>query len=272
MGMRLQFPRKKAVQPKASLPEPSQVPSISGAQMAAVYRGNRMGGDFYDFLRVSPRLVLFALLDVAGQHDENQGIVSAAQQTFRTLGPELFAGDDINEAVAMIELSLQLNRTIMQAAGGVRSCPAFAGCYNEFLGTVCYSNAGHTPALLRDRTGVTQLPATGLPLGLFSHVTHDAPTAALEPGAALLLVSRGITEGKCGGEEFGLERVEASFQRSPLEGAEPLCSHILDSVQQFMCVPPRHNDVTALALFRPNSGNAATAVQKPEIGRADAPG
>ena len=233
-----------------SLPDPSPVPSMTGAEMTAVYRGPRMGGDFYDFLRVSPHLVLFGLLDVAGQHAENQGIVTAAQETFRTIGPQLFSGDSINEAEAMVELSLQLNRTIMQAAGGVRSCPAFAGCYNEFLGTVCYSNAGHTPALLRDGSGITQLAATGLPLGLFSHLTQDAPTVALEPGAALLLVSRGVTEGKCGGEEFGLEGVEASFQRSPLAGAEQVCEHILDSVQQFMCVPPTHNDVTALALFR----------------------
>jgi len=228
--------------------------------MAAVYHGERLGGDFYDFLRVSPHLVLFGLLDVAGRHEENQGIVSAAQETFRELGPKLFNGDGVNEADAMVELSLQLNRTIMRAANGVRSCPAFAGCYNEFLGTVCYSNAGHTPALLRDRTGVTRLPATGLPFGLFSHVTHDAPIAALEPGAALLLVSRGVTEGKCGGEEFGLERVESSLDDAELAGAENLCIQVLDSVERFMCVPPTHNDVTALALVRnPNSPGGGEA-------------
>jgi serine phosphatase RsbU (regulator of sigma subunit) len=259
LAMRLEFPRKKTV-PVTIEPAPIRVPSLTGAEMACVYRGKRRFGDFYDFLRVSPHLVLFGLLDVAGQHEENQGIVSAAQHTFRSLGPQLFAGDDVNESVAMVELSLQLNRTIMQAAGGVRSCPAFAGCYNEFLGTVCYSNAGHTPALLRDRTGVTQLPATGLPFGLFSHVTHDAPTAALQPGAALLLVSRGVTEGKCGGEEYGLERVEADFQHSSDVDAEELCSHILEGVEKFMCVPPTHNDVTALALVRSSAGQAIARV------------
>ncbi|HYL13277.1 MAG TPA: SpoIIE family protein phosphatase [Terriglobales bacterium] len=227
--------------------------------MAAVYHGERMGGDFYDFLRVSPHLVLFGLLDVAGRHQENQNIVSAAQQTFRTMGAKLFSSDDINESNAMLELSLELNRTVMDAAGGVRSCPAFVGAYNELLGTVCYSNAGHTPALLRDRTGITQLPATGLPFGLFSHVTHDAPTAALEPGGALLLVSRGVTEGKCSGEEFGLERVEQSLQRATLSNAEQLCGEILDSVESFMCAPPTHNDVTALALLRLAAAKAATS-------------
>ena len=258
--MQLRFLRKKKPRvPALRQLAPIAVPRMNEAEMAAVYHGERMGGDFYDFVRVSPHLVLFGLLDVAGRYQENQTIVSAAQGTFRTVGAKLFSSDDINESNAILELSLQLNRTIMKTAGGVRSCPAFVGAYNELLGTVCYSNAGHTPALLRDHTGITELPATGLPLGLFSHVTHDAPTVALEPGAALLLVSRGVTEGKCSGEEFGLERVEKAFHNATLSNAEQLCGEILDSVEEFMCAPPTHNDVTALALVRLAAAKAATA-------------
>src|SRR5271170_4082494 len=171
-------------------PVQAEVPELKGANLAAIYYGQRMGGDFYDFLRVSPKRVLFGLLDVAGGLEESRDIISAAQHTFRTLGAELFAKEDINEAEAMIEVCLQLNRTILETAGGVHSCPAFAGCYDENLGTVCYFNAGHTPGLVRDTTGVAELPATGLPLGLFSHSTCDASTVVLQPGAVLLLVSR----------------------------------------------------------------------------------
>ena len=126
-------------------------------------------------MRVSPSRVLFGLLDIAGRVEENGAVVSAAQHTFRTRSPELFTADDVNEADAMAELCLELNRAIMAAEGGIRSCPAFAGCYNEDLGTICYFNAGHTPGLLRDASGITELKATGLPLGLFSHATCDAP-------------------------------------------------------------------------------------------------
>ena len=231
---------------------------MTTASMAAVYHGDRVGGDFYDFLRVAPHLVLFGLLDVAGRFQENQSIVSAAQHTFRSLGLELFSRDDINEANAMIELSLQLNRTIMEAAGGVRSCPAFVGCFNESLGTVCYSNAGHTPALLRDSTGIALLPATGLPFGLFSHVTHDAPTTALEPGAAMLLVSRGVTEGRKNGEEFGLDRVKSTLLKADVKSAEELCGKVLDASEEFTNKPRAENDVTALVLLRAPAAKAAT--------------
>jgi sigma-B regulation protein RsbU (phosphoserine phosphatase) len=228
----------------------AEVPELKGANLSAIYSGQRVGGDFYDFLRVSPKRVLFGLLDVAGGLEESRGIIAAAQHTFRTLGAELFAKEDINEAEAMIEVCLQLNRTILETAGGVHSCPAFAGCYDENLGTVCYFNAGHTPGLVRDTTGIAELPATGLPLGLFSHSTSDASTVALEPGAALMLVSRGIVEAKCGGEEYRLEAVKASLQRSTAVSAKELCLSILDQLQQFMCTPPTHNDVTTLALAR----------------------
>jgi serine phosphatase RsbU (regulator of sigma subunit) len=171
----------------------------------------------------------------------------------------LFAEEDVNEADAMIQLCLRLNRTILDAEGGVRSCPAFAGCYNEELGTVCYFNAGHIPGLLRDSTGIAELTATGLPLGLFSHATCDAPMAALEPGAALLLVSRGILEGKRKGEEFGLQRVKDSLQRATTESAKELCVTVLESVQRFMRTPPTHNDVTALSLVRAATTRALAA-------------
>jgi serine phosphatase RsbU (regulator of sigma subunit) len=254
--MRLPF-GKKTTTTGIRQPAPIAVPKMASASMAALYHGDRLGGDFYDFLRVAPHLVLFGLLDVAGRFQENQSIVSVAQQTFRDLGMKLFSHDDINESNAMIELSLQLNRAIMEAAGGVRSCPAFVGCFNESLGTVCYSNAGHTPALLRDSTGITSLPATGLPFGLFSHVTHDAPTAALEPGAAMLLVSRGVTEGRKNGEEFGLDRVKATFLKAGLASAEELCGKVLDASERFTKKPHADNDVTALVLLRAAAAKAA---------------
>lgn len=231
-------------------PRHSAVPRLRRAEVAAVYHNQRVAGDFYEFLRVGPSRVLFGLFDVAGRRQDTRAILIAAQNTFRIHAPRLFAGRDFNEAEAMVALCHEVNRTILQVAGGIRSCPAFIGCYNEDLGTVCYTNAGHTPALLRDRSGITQLEAGGLPLGIFSHATHSASTCALEPGTALLLVSRGIVEAEHAGQEFGLEGARKSFQGASALTAQDLCLAILQSAEQFMEAPPAHNDVTALVLLR----------------------
>jgi serine phosphatase RsbU (regulator of sigma subunit) len=236
-------------------PVPSEFPRIEGAEIAATTYGARVAGDFYDSLRVSPERILFGLLDVAGRRENNQLILAAATKIFRSVGTELFAGDDINESEAMVKLCLDLNRTVMEAAAGVHSCPAFIGCYHERFGTLCYTSAGHTPGLLRDSTTITELASTGLPLGLFSHATCDAPTVALEKGAVLLLVSRGVVEGKCRNDktedvEFGLERVKERLLAHPSASAQAVCGSILNVVGDFTCAPLVPDDMTAMCLVR----------------------
>ena len=228
---------------------------IDGAEIAATTYGKRVAGDFYDSLRVSPERILFGLLDVAGRRETNQLILATAQSVFRARGAELFSGSDINESEAMVTLCIQLNRSLMQAAAGVHPCPAFLGCYHEKFGTLCYTNAGHTPGLLRDGTGIVELASTGLPLGLFSHATCDAPTIALEEGAGLLLVSRGVVEGKCKDEraedqEFGLKRVKERFQGESSPNAQAISASILNSVGEFTCQPLVPDDMTALVFVR----------------------
>jgi serine phosphatase RsbU (regulator of sigma subunit) len=235
-------------------PVPTVFPKIEGADLAAVFAGKRVAGDFYDSVRVSSERVLFGLLDVAGTREDTRGILVVAQEIFRNQGAQLFAPTDINEADAMSELCLQLNRGLIEASKGVHPCPAFVACYHEKFGTLCYSNAGHTSGLLVDSSGVTELPSTGLPLGLFSHATCDSPIAGLQPGATLTLVSRGVIE--CGAdrgksaEEFGLERVKTFLKTAPRESAQELCTSVLNAVSTYDGKRPLCDDRTALALVR----------------------
>ena len=233
-------------------------PMLRHAEIAAVYSGQRVAGDFYEFLRVGPYRMLFVLLDIAGLRADTREILIAVQKTFRTLAPELLSGEDFNETTAMIELCNEMNLTILR--GGLRSCPAFIGCYNEELGTVCYANAGHTPGLLRDNTGITPLEATGLPLGLFSHTMQSAAACHLVPGSALLVVSRGIVEADYvdadhQAAEFGLDGVKQSFQHATALNASELCITILQAAREFTPTTPTHNDLTTLALVRNASGD-----------------
>jgi phosphoserine phosphatase RsbU/P len=224
-------------------------PELAGAELAAVYYGQRLGGDFYDFIRVGPDRVLFVLLDMAGRGEQNRLVLSAAQHSFRVRGAELFAAEDMNDNEAIIRLCTEINRTILQF-GGVRACPAFAGCYNQKSGIVCYVNAGHTAGLVRDTQGVIELGATGFPLGLFSHATADAAMVALAPGSVLLLVSKGVVEARRLSEELGIERAKQSLASTTAEHAKEFCLAMLDGVKQYMGTPPTHDDVTVVALVR----------------------
>jgi phosphoserine phosphatase RsbU/P len=248
------FFRHRSLGTTAIEPPFAVFPQVQGAEIAAAIAGQRAAGDFYDSLRVSTKRVLFGLMDLAGRREDNRPMLAAAQQTFRTLGAELFSKLDINESDAMTELNLQINRKLIEVSEGVHSCPAFIACYQEQFGTVCYTNAGHTPALLRDSRGIVELPSTGLPLGLFSHATPEAPTVGIAKGAALLLVSRGVVE--CGSQshdpasEFGLVRVKEAFGHASLDHAQSLCESILDTADKFGQATACCDDRTVLALVR----------------------
>jgi len=227
----------------------AEAPALQSANLAVAYFSSRTGGDLHDFLRVGPHRFLFGLLDVAGKRESSGAVLQAAQTCFRSSGEQLFVTTELNESEAMVELSRRLNLEIMRAAGGVKSCPAFVGCYNEELGTVCYVNAGHTPGLLRDDSSLVELPATGLPLGLFSLAPTDARIVGLGPKGLLAVVSRGVVEAESKNAEFGLQGVKSVMQTGP-SSARDLSRNILQSVQDFVHMAPKHNDVTALALIR----------------------
>jgi serine phosphatase RsbU (regulator of sigma subunit) len=227
----------------------TEPPALEGAEMSVAYFAPRAGGDMHDFVRVGPSRFLFGMLDVAGKRETCKPILDAAKACFRNSADDIFSAPELNESEAMIELARRLNLEIMRAAGGVRSCPAFAGCYNEELGTVCYVNAGHTPGLLRDHASVEELPATGLPLGLFSLAPTDARIVGLGPTGSMAVVSRGVVEAESKSSEFGLDGVRKAMETAP-PSAKALSQRILEEVQSFLHTQPKHNDVTAMTLMR----------------------
>ena len=249
-------------------PAPAKFPELPTLRVGALYRGARVGGDFFDFILAGSSRLLVLLLDIAGKREEALHIAATVQDVFHGCA-DLFYADDVNEPVGITTVLLEINRAIMDAAGGVRCAPAFLCCYNEVLGTCCYVNAGHTPALLKNADGsIVTFEANGLPLGLFSHATHDAQICVISPGSALVLVSRGLVEAKAHKEEFGLERVKQALRDAPGHDAQVLCHCVLEQVRMFLENQHKHsllsrsnhqiaesdplgeNDATTLALVR----------------------
>ena len=253
-GMLTRLHSRRTKPPPRVEPVPTVFPRIKSTDIAAVFAGRRVAGDFYDSIRVSSERVLIGLLDVAGRREDTRNLLVAAQEVFREVGTQLFSPSDINESDAMTELCLRINRRLIDVCCGVHTCPAFIACYHEMFGTLCYTNAGHTPGLLRDEKGIVELAPTGLPLGLFSHATCEAPTVGVARNGSLLLVSRGVvdSEGHGNGNSgaFGLERVKEVFQAATSGSAAPLCKTILAAVAKFSEEGPISDDRTALALLR----------------------
>ena len=261
--MRFSFQASAAPSPQRQ-PLPACIPKRPGMQFAAIYRGARVGGDFFDILEVGESKILFVLLDIAGRRDNAFHVAAVVQQLFREKGTEMFSASGRDDNDVITDLLLDMNRSVISTAGGVCFAPAFIACYDLSIHMLTYINAGHSPGLMRDDQGLLPLEANGLPLGLFSHATHDAQYCGLTPGAGVVLASRGLLEARSGGREFGLDRFIETVRKQPFDNAQNICKALLESTEEFQrgeghfgpslripgLLSGERNDMTALAFIR----------------------
>jgi serine phosphatase RsbU (regulator of sigma subunit) len=238
---------------------PAELGLVDGLDIHARYQFDRTGGDFFDAVRVGTR-VAFLLSDIAGRRETADPIAAATQDAFRARARELFAAGDANLTEGTEMLVQAINMAIIKAAqGGVCFAPTMLGCYDAQIGVLAYINAGGQTAMLRDSEGARPLPSASLPLGLTTHMPYEASMQAFEPGARLLVVTKGVTLSRQGRVPFGAERVLKALQSAKDEPARGVCHAVLKAAHEFerprweWLTPWRKRvpeDMTALAMVR----------------------
>jgi serine phosphatase RsbU (regulator of sigma subunit) len=236
-------------------PHPPELGLVDGLDLQARYQSDRTGGDFFDAVRIGTR-VAFLLSDIAGRRETADPIAAATQDAFRAKAAELFAAGDANLTEGTEMLVQTINMAIITAArGGICFAPTMLGCYDAQIGVLAYINAGGQTAMLRDSDGTRPLPNASLPLGLTTHMPYEASMQAFEPGARLLIVTKGVTLSMSGKVPFGPDRVRESLAGSKQESADADCRAVLQAAADFqkqgwLKRKPQVEDMTALAMVR----------------------
>ena len=213
-------------------PQRAELGLVDGLDLHAEYYVDRTGGDFFDVVRVGSR-VAFLLSDIAGRRREASAIAAEVQEAFRASARELFGADDANLMEGTEMLVRAINLAIMGPAKEVHFAPTMVGCYDVQLGVLAYINAGGQTAVLRDSDGTRMLPNVSMPLGLFTHLMYDASMQAFEPGATLLLVTKGVTQSMRGSIPFGPEGLLEVLRHSKDEPAIAVCRETLSVAHRF---------------------------------------
>jgi len=261
--MKLPFQTKAPVQ-QSRIPKPSTVPEMEKVDVATRYLAARTGGDYTDYYVAPGGRLLFLMMDIAGKRENALHVAAAAQDVFRSMSEKRFSRADAEDSAVITDMLITMNKTVITEAGGVCCAPAFLGCYQQDIHVLTYINAGHTPAVLRDSSGIQTLDANGLPLGLFSHSTHDSQFCALTPQSSLAVVSRGLVETRTETGEFGVDGVKQFLNEHKSTAAQTICQTLLDLVVKSKRKPRgitgsfnipgmgkgEPNDVTVLALYR----------------------
>lgn len=241
-------------------PRQTEIGQLPGIDLHAEYHAARTGGDFFDALVVGSRLI-FIVTDIAGRRPETDTVAARIQDTFRKSSHEIFGATDVNLMDSIAHLAQEINHSIIDAKGCVCFAPTFAGCFDLTLDVMAYINAGGQPAVFRDRDGTRLLPNVSVPMGLFTHLVYEPSIQAFEPGARLLIVTKGVVESHRGRAQFGVDRVVRLLEETSADSAADICRSVLQAAADFQKPPRfgisrlrsrrrRREDMTALAVTR----------------------
>lgn len=161
-----------------------------------------VGGDYFDFIPVSDRILGVAIADASGH-----GLPAALQVRDVYTGLRMAVERDF-KITRTVE---RLNRIIHESRLTTRFVSLFYGEIED-NGSVMYVNAGHPHPLHFHGSGVTPLVQTGLVLGPTANAAYSRGYRRLERGDALLLYTDGMIEAHgSDGTEFGVGRLIKAF-------------------------------------------------------------
>ena len=151
----------------------------------------------------------------------------------------------------------QLNRNLSGGGLGHRFITLGLAVLDPRRHTVSLVTAGHLPPLLRTANQKVQavgLEASGIPLGIDPAVEYREERLSLEPGAALLLYTDGITESMNKARAcYGAERLSSQFATATGD-VEQVIETILDDVDRFSGQLPQSDDMCLICLERHSPG------------------
>ena len=117
-------------------------------------------------------------------------------------------------------------------------------------GCLTYTNAGHNPPFLVQRSGIKRLETGGTIVGLFAQARYDEEVIALEAGDLGHRVQRRRVRGD-GSVRRGVRRrsdPSGCIQKNPSGSPERLLECLLASVKAFCAGALQSDDVTALIM------------------------
>jgi serine phosphatase RsbU (regulator of sigma subunit) len=172
---------------------PQQFPQVDGLAFAGLVQpSGHVGGDYYDVIRLSDTKVLLAVADVVGKGVSAALIMSNLQAALRTLVPPIRRGDmPLKDAV------MRLNTLIYEHTSPERFITAVFSILDVEKNSVESCVCGHpNPLLINELGEVSQVAASGIPLGIMSGYEYRCTEEPFPKGSTLVLYTDGLSEAR----------------------------------------------------------------------------
>ena len=221
---------------------PKSDPVITGFDVAGTSRPHdQVGGDYYDFIRVSETRLGIAIADVAGK-----GIPAALLMA----GFRMSLLAEIRNEFAIRAVMRKVNSLVFESTDRAKFVTAFYGLLDFRNRVFTFSNAGHNPPiLLRADGSIVNLVDGGVALGVLAEAHYEERPIAVRPGDVLVLYTDGVSEAVSpGGEQFGTKRIEESMQRRAKQSAREILDGLVADVLEFTGEHGPDDDLTLVVL------------------------
>ena len=227
---------------------PHELPDLAGWKLAAYYGPAReVGGDFYDFIKLPDDQIGIVVGDVTDKGVPAALVMATTHSILRAEAPRLVAPSAVLKRV---------NDLLVDEMPAHMFVTCLYAVLNPATGQLRYANAGHNVPYVSTEDGVTELRATGMPLGLLPDMDYEEKQATLAPGDTVLLHSDGLAEAHNSSREmFGFPRVAALTGEA--DDGEALIDRLLKELQEFTGPGvDQEDDITLVTLGRRAAGAA----------------
>ena len=183
---------------------PRTAPEVPELELGDVYESAarvEVGGDVYDYLTLGDGRLAVVLGDVTGHGVDATADMAMAKYVFRSLAREhpdpgtfLAAANEVVSSEIAPGRFITMVEVVFDVEGGEVAC----------------ASGGHPPPRLVLPDGSVQsVAARGLALGIDAPQVYDTVTEPFPPGAIVVAYTDGVIEARRGGEQFGVERLDA---------------------------------------------------------------
>jgi serine phosphatase RsbU (regulator of sigma subunit) len=231
---------------------PDAPPRTESVDLAAAsVPARRIGGDYYDFVKVADGRIGIAIADVSGKGVAAALIMSIVQASLRIISSE---GD-----VTPPRLVARLNEFVYRSTPSSKYATFFYAQLDESRRQLRYVNAGHNaPYLFRAGPRSTADPASGeieqlsvggTVVGMFPEMGYEEATVELRPGDVLLAFTDGVPEAhNPESDEYGEERLQQVLRQTAHLPADEISARISAEMKDWIRDAEQYDDLTFIVM------------------------
>jgi sigma-B regulation protein RsbU (phosphoserine phosphatase) len=221
---------------------PTKFPVTPGIAFAGYYKSHqKVGGDYYDIVKVNENEWAFCIADVSGKGISAAILMSNFQANMRAV---IQYQKNLKDVVSI------LNQKVNESAKGERFITFFIGIYNVKNKELHYINCGHNPPVLKQNNVLQILQKGTVGLGMLDDLPFlNEEKITLSDNSCLLAYTDGLTEVENeNNEEFGENRVFELLQNNNFAQPQLLINLLNYKLEQFKNNQPMMDDIAMLAV------------------------